>query len=87
MTYKLAEAKDQLSKLFTRAMTEGPQRITRRGETVVVVSEREWVARKEGASVGPALNFKEHLLAIPLPEDFEPPVRDRTGKRSVDFDV
>ena len=86
MTYKLAEAKDQLSKLFTRAMTEGPQRITRRGETVVVVSERDWAARKEG-DAGPALDFKEHLLAIPLPEGFEPPARDRTGRRPMDFDV
>ena len=34
--WQLAEAKNKFSELFTRAMTEGPQRVRRRGETVVV---------------------------------------------------
>ena len=32
--WQLAEAKNKFSEVFTRAMTEGPQRIRRRGEEV-----------------------------------------------------
>ena len=42
MDWQLAEAKNKLSEVVNRALTEGPQRITRRGEVVVVLSEDEY---------------------------------------------
>ena len=42
-TWTVAEAKAKFSKVMQKAETEGPQRITRRGqEAVVVVSQKEW---------------------------------------------
>ena len=37
--WPLTEAKNRLSEVVTKALTEGPQRIARRGEAVVVVAE------------------------------------------------
>src|SRR6266478_2634637 len=42
-TWTVAEAKAKFSEVVQKAETEGPQRITRRGEdAVVVVSKKEW---------------------------------------------
>ena len=40
--WQLAEAKNKFSEVFTKAMTEGPQTITRRGEEAVLVSKAEF---------------------------------------------
>lgn len=40
--WQLAEAKNKLSEVVTRALSEGPQRIQRRGEAVIVLSEAEY---------------------------------------------
>jgi prevent-host-death family protein len=42
MDWQLAEAKNRLSEVVNRALTEGPQRIKRRGDRVVVLSEAEY---------------------------------------------
>lgn len=42
MIWQLAEAKNKLSEVVTRALEEGPQRIRRRGQVVVVISEAEF---------------------------------------------
>jgi antitoxin Phd len=42
MEWQLAEAKNKLSEVMTRAMTEGPQRIRRRGQVAVLVSAEEY---------------------------------------------
>ena len=42
MSWQLAEAKNKLSEVMTRALTEGPQRINRRGQVVIVLSEAEY---------------------------------------------
>jgi prevent-host-death family protein len=45
-TWPVAEAKTHLSEVIDRALSDGPQTITRRGRaTVVIVSAEEW-ARK-----------------------------------------
>ena len=44
MEWKLAEAKNKFSELVTRALLEGPQRVQRRSDAVVVVSEKEYAA-------------------------------------------
>ena len=42
MVWQLAEAKNRLSEVVNRALEEGPQRITRRGDAVVVISEAQY---------------------------------------------
>jgi prevent-host-death family protein len=42
MTWPLAEAKNKLSEVVNKAVSEGPQRIRRRGDVVVVISEAEY---------------------------------------------
>jgi prevent-host-death family protein len=42
MEWQLAEAKNRLSEVVNRALTEGPQRIKRREDRVVVLSEEEY---------------------------------------------
>ena len=45
-TWGLAEAKAKLSEVIDKALTEGPQRISRRGkDTVVLVTEAAWESR------------------------------------------
>ncbi len=57
MTWNLADAKSRLSEVVNRALTEGPQTITRRKDTVVVIS-----AEKYAELTGAKLDFKEYLL-------------------------
>jgi len=42
MVWQLAEAKNRFSEVVRLALSEGPQRVTRRGEAVVVLSEAEY---------------------------------------------
>jgi prevent-host-death family protein len=57
MTWNLAEAKNRLSEVVNLALTEGPQTITRRNDTVVVIS-----AQTYAELTGTKLDFKEYLL-------------------------
>jgi antitoxin Phd len=58
--WQLQEAKAKFSELVDRAVADGPQIVTRRGEeTVVVVSVREW--QELAARARPTL--KDWLLA------------------------
>jgi prevent-host-death family protein len=57
MTWNLAEAKNRLTEVVNLALTEGPQTITRRSDTVVVVS-----AEKYAELTGKRPSFKEFLM-------------------------
>jgi prevent-host-death family protein len=57
MTWNLAEAKNRLSEVVNLALTEGPQTITRRNDTVVVIS-----AEKYAELTGEKPDFKEFLF-------------------------
>ena len=57
MTWNLAEAKSRLTEVVNLALTEGPQTITRRNDTVVLIS-----AEKYAELTGKKLDFKEYLL-------------------------
>jgi prevent-host-death family protein len=57
MTWNLAEAKNRLSEVVSLALTEGPQTITRRSDTVVVIS-----ADKYAELTGKKPDFKEFLF-------------------------
>lgn len=82
--WQVAEAKNKFSELFTRAMTEGPQRVRRRGETVVVLSEAEY-ERLAGPAQPKKMSLGEYLLQGPSLEglDLE---RRRSPMRPVDLE-
>lgn len=78
--WQVAEAKNKFSELITKALTEGPQRVRRRGETVVVLSEAEY----ERLAGKPKVTLGEYLLNGPSLEgvDLE---RDKSPGREVDL--
>ncbi len=79
MEWKLAAAKNRLSELVNRALTEGPQFIRRRNDSVVVISEREYL-RWTGAQ--PTL--KSRLLNGPSLEGLDL-ARDASQIREIDL--
>lgn len=79
MIWKLADAKNKLSEVVRRALEEGPQRIQRRNDAVVLVSADEF-----DRLTGKTLSFHEFLRSGPdLTElDLE---RDRSPMRDLDL--
>ena len=74
MDWRLAEAKNKFSELFNRALAEGPQRVRRRDEAVVVMALRDY-ERLTGSKPG----FKDFLMGegpdfegLDLSRDCEP---------------
>ena len=61
MSWQLQEAKQRFSELVRRALEEGPQTVTRRGEEVVVVVPAEEFRRLTGDKP----DFKEFLMSAP----------------------
>ena len=61
MLWQLQEAKQKFSQLVQRALDEGPQVVTRHGQTVVVVVSAEEYRRLKGSRP----DFKEFLLQGP----------------------
>ena len=57
MEWRLADAKNRFSELVSRALTDGPQRVLRRDDAVVVVSERDY-----DKLLGKRASFKTFLL-------------------------
>ena len=57
MTWNLAEAKNRLTEVVNLALSEGPQTITRRNDTVVVIS-----AERYAELTGQKPDFKEFLF-------------------------
>lgn len=57
MTWNLAEAKNRLTEVVNLALNEGPQTITRRNDTVVLIS-----AERYAELTGAKLDFKEFLF-------------------------
>jgi prevent-host-death family protein len=58
MEWRLADAKNRFSELVTRALAEGPQRVRRHDDAVVVVAERDYEKL-----TGKRADFKEFLMA------------------------
>ena len=79
MTWNLAEAKNRLTEVVNLALTEGPQTITRRNDTVVVVS-----AAAFAELTGKRQGFKDFLMNGPSLEglDLE---RDQSPIRDVEL--
>ncbi len=78
--WQLAEAKNRFSEVVDRAISEGPQHVSRRGEpAVVVLSEAEYQALR-----GPKKSFIEHLLDVPDLSDIDI-TRDESPMRDVEL--
>ncbi len=77
--WAVAEAKNRFSELITKALTEGPQRVRRRDEAVVVMSAAEFDRLR------PRKDFIEHLMSGPSFEGLDLS-RDTSPGRDVDFD-
>jgi prevent-host-death family protein len=56
MEWQMADAKNRFSELMNRALNEGPQRVTRRKEAVIVLAEDEYERM-----TGTRPDFKEYL--------------------------
>lgn len=81
--WQVAEAKNKFSELLTRAETEGPQRVSRRGRTFVVLSESEY--ERLAAKPDKKMSLGEYLLQGPSFEGVDLS-RDRSPPREVNFD-
>lgn len=79
MDWQLAEAKNRLSEVVNRALTEGPQRIRRRGDRVVVLSEAEY-----DRLTGKQQSLVEFLLDGPDLSDLDI-TRDESPMREVEL--
>ena len=78
--WQVQEAKTLFSELIDRALTEGPQTITRHGvERAVVLSIEDYRALE---ALKP--DFRAHLLGRPKVEEFDIP-RDRDVGRAVEL--
>ncbi len=64
--WRLAEAKNRLSEVMNRALSEGPQRIVRRNDTVIILAESDY-EKLAGKKAG----FKDFLMQGPGIDDLE----------------
>jgi len=78
MEWRLAEAKNRFSELVNRALMEGPQRVLRRDDAVVVVAERDYERL-----TGTRPSFKRFLLDDGPKLDGVDLSRDRSPMREV----
>ena len=80
--WQLAQAKNKFSEVFTKAMTEGPQSITRRGEEAVLISKADY--EKLSSARPRKLTFGEFLASGPSFEGVDLS-RDRSLPREIDL--
>ena len=79
--WTVAEAKAKFSEIIQRAMSEGPQTITRKGRTAaVVVGAEEW--QRKTLRVG---NLAEFFASSPLRGSGLRVKRSKDGPRKVDL--
>ncbi len=80
MQWRLAEAKNRFSEVVNRALNEGPQTVSRRNDSVVILSQQEY-ERLTGKRPG----FKEFLLKhTPLLDDLDLS-RDQSSMRNIEL--
>ena len=73
----MADAKNRFSELMNRALHEGPQRVQRRKEAVVMLAEEEYQRL-----AGVRMDFKQYLMQGETLEGLDL-VRDPTSARDV----
>jgi prevent-host-death family protein len=80
-TWAVAEAKARFSEVIDRALTDGPQTITRKGQkAVVVVSAEEWRRKTERKG-----NLAEFFAASPLRSSDLKIKRSKDGPRGIEL--
>jgi prevent-host-death family protein len=79
MTWPVAEAKNRLSEVMRRALTEGPQRIARRDGAVIVIAEAEY-----RRLTGEKPSLAQYLMQGPSLDSVDL-TRDQTPIRPVDL--
>lgn len=79
MNWQLAEAKNRFSEVVRLALSNEPQRITRRGEAVIVISEEQYQSMS-----GKKTSLVDYLIDAPSLEglDIE---RDKSLMRDVEL--
>ena len=78
--WQLAEAKNKFSEIVEKALSEGPQYVTKHGrEAVVVVSAADY-----RRLAGQGMTFKEYLCSGESFEDMEL-VRDQSPVRDIEL--
>jgi prevent-host-death family protein len=81
VTWSVADAKARLSEMIDRALSDGPQVITRKGrKTVVVVSAEEW--ERKTRRIG---NLAEFFAGSPLRGSGLAIERTTDGPREIDL--
>jgi antitoxin Phd len=80
MEWRLADAKNRFSELVTRALSEGPQRVRRHKDAVVVMAERDYEKL-----AGKRPSFKQFLTAAGPSLEGLDLTRDRSPLRKVNF--
>ena len=80
MEWRLADAKNKFSELVNRALSEGPQRVMRRDDVVIVLAERDYEQL-----TGTKPSFKEFLLQDGPTLDGLDLERDRSLIRDIDL--
>jgi prevent-host-death family protein len=78
--WRLAEAKNKFSELFNRALAEGPQRVRRREEAVVVIAASDY-ERLTGSKP----SFKDFLMEEGPDLEGLDLSRDRKPMRDIDL--
>lgn len=79
MDWQLAEAKNRFSELVRRALAEGPQRVTRRHDAVIVLAEAEYERL-----AGKRVPFVDYLCRGPSLEGLDL-ARDASPMRDVEL--
>jgi len=81
--WQVAEAKNRFSEFLTKADHEGPQRVTRRGRTYVLLTEAEY--ERLAGEAKPKMTLAEYLMTGPSFEglDLE---RRKSPMRPVDLE-
>ncbi len=78
MQWGLAEAKNRFSEVINKALSEGPQKIIRRDDTVFILSKKDY-EKLTGKQTG----FKDFLLnQTPKLDDLDL-MRDKTQVREI----
>ena len=89
MAWALQDAKAKFSEVVKRAQTEGPQRVTVRGESaVVVIAESELNELRKKAGGAKKMTFDEFLLSgEPWPDDLVEDINNRPKDYGRDIEL
>ena len=80
MQWRLAEAKNRFSELVNKALSEGPQRVQRRNDVVIVLALRDYERL-----IGKQQSFKEFIMGKgPIFAELDL-TRDRSPMRDVNL--